>query len=430
MKIIKFFEKIQNIGVDPHIPSDIVKKIKLTNSISIVTIVMGLIILGYAFLVNWPPIALFFLFLLNCSVYVTLFLNYFHKTLASRVYYLISAYVIILSLAIIFGQEVHYQYFLIGGIGMPFFLLENKIGNIRFFLSGLSIIFWGYLEWHFLTFPTFITLNSDYFFIIRLTNDFLVLVTVFSIIYLFITENDRHLEKIEKQALKLKEINDELEQFSYHVSHDLKAPLINIHSLIYLVKRKYSDDMNNELIKILSMIETSSKRSENLINSILSYAKVGQDELEISEFKINEVIQNVCTLIKIPEGFHVQYKDNLPSVIGSYIQMEQVLTNLIGNAIKYHDQNKGLIKIVIKNTENNRLKIVVKDDGPGIKTQYLKSIFNMFDSANQKNRVDSTGIGLAIVKKLVEKNGGKVGVDSTVGEGSSFWFTWPLNHHF
>ncbi len=425
--MIRFIQKIQNCGINSATDLETIKRVRLVNSMSIMTIIIAVSFVICSFLYNWPLSAKISLPIMTAFTFIPVALNRLKKFSASGLFFIFSSYAIIISLSILFGPELHFQYYLIGGIGIPLIFLGKEIGIKRIFLSVVAIPFWIYLEWHFSVFEPFIAINETYHYPVRLINDLLVFLTVFSVAFFFVKESNSHLEKIRKKTIQLEEINKQLEQFSHIVSHDLKNPLGNIWLLIQLAKEEHSDKMSAELKELCSYIEDSSKHSIDLISSILEYSRAGNAKVKITSFGLSELLDKIKTFIEIPDGFKIQYDTNLPVITGSYIQLEQVLSNLIGNAIKYHDKANGLIKITLEQSVDNEIKILVTDDGPGINEKYHDSIFNLFETVAETKRADSTGVGLAIVKKLVEQSGGKLGVISDSGKGSTFWFTWPVD---
>ncbi len=424
---MKFIRKIQNIGIDSTTDLDTIKRTRLVNSMSIITILMALGFVVFSFWYSWPLLARIFLPLMAAFTFIPIILNRQKKFFASSLYFIFSSYAIISCLSILFSPELHFQYYLIGGIGIPLIFLGKELGYKRILFSLIAILFWIYLEWHFSVFEPFIVINESYNYWVRLVNDFLVFLTVFSIVLFFVKESNSHFEKIKNKTVQLEEKNSQLGQFAHIVSHDLKNPLSNIWSLVQLVKEEHSDEMNADLERLCSYIEDSSKHSIDLISSILEYSRAGNEKIKITSFNLKELLDHIKSFIEIPDRFDVQYDTDFPIITGSYIQLEQVLSNLIGNAIKYHDKNEGLINVEFEQSGKNEIKILVTDDGPGIKETYHESIFNLFETVSGTKREDSTGIGLAIVKKLVEQSGGKIGLISDLGKGSTFWFTWPVD---
>lgn len=234
-------------------------------------------------------------------------------------------------------------------------------------------------------------------------------------------------QELKDKNAELKDKNAELDQFAYIVSHDLKAPLRGITSIIDIIEEDHMEDLNEDIQEMFKMVKKRSRRMDDLINGILSYARAGKMDTEISTFNLGELITEILDSIAAPASFNFVIPKELPEMRCSYVQLGQVFANLLGNAVKYHDKGAGTITLSIKNTETGMIRFSVIDDGPGIPEKYHKKLFAMFETANEESRTDSTGVGLAIVKKLVEQMGGEIGLFSEVGKGSEFWFTWPQN---
>jgi len=217
----------------------------------------------------------------------------------------------------------------------------------------------------------------------------------------------------------------ELDQSANIVSHDLKTPLHGIVGLINIISEEYSENFDDDLKEMFGLISQSASRMDGLITSILSYAKAGKTDLEVSTFDLNVLLKEIIDTINAPEGYRFIIPENLPELTCSYVQLSQVLTNLMGNAVKYHHKPEGIIEFKISKEEKGFYRISVIDDGPGIPKEYHDKLFGAFVTAHQESRTDSTGIGLAIVQKLVKQHGGEVGLISTLGKGATFWFTWP-----
>lgn len=423
----KIWNKFRNLGVHPDMNPDTAKRVRIVNVISLLSLPFVASFFVDAVLFDWPPIGFVYVVVMIILTCMPIVLNSFGRALVSRVCYLVTAYLFILSLPIIAGPDLHYQYMLLALTGLPLLFLGNEIGKKKLLLSVTSVVFWVYLEWHFTQFDPLIQVDPDYAAGMRVATDFSIFVFVFLQFYVFVKESDQQLKQIKIKSEELEKTNEELQHFSYAVSHDLKAPLVNISSLISLVKKSHINEMSDKLRTIFSHIEKSSNRSNNLVSTTLEYSLAGREEQQVTTFQLDKLLDDICSIIKIPEGVDVLYNQDLPTIVGSQIQMEQVLTNLIVNAIKYHDKDKGTVRVSVEKVKENRVKILVVDDGPGIKEKYHQSIFNLFGSANEVSRPDSTGIGLAIVKKLVEQAGGEIKLASSEGKGSTFSFTWPLD---
>ena len=220
--------------------------------------------------------------------------------------------------------------------------------------------------------------------------------------------------------------NQELEQFSYVLSHDLKSPLRAIKTLIHFIKEDMEDEdlkLPEEVEKNFDLIDGRVMRMENLIMSVLSYAQVGGSK-EVEWVNLNEIVQEVVEMIDIPSHFKLNISKDLPNVKINRVEVKQVVQNLMTNAIKYNDKENPEIVIYPGLRKKNYL-IHFKDNGKGIDPMFHDKVFNLFETLKQKESFDATGIGLPIVKKVVEKAGGNIYLRSSVGEGADFILSFP-----
>lgn len=235
-------------------------------------------------------------------------------------------------------------------------------------------------------------------------------------------------EKEKKLLTELADKNKELEDFAYVVSHDLKAPLRGINSLAQWLREDYDDKLDDKGKKELQMMSEKVLKMGDLIDGVLEYSRAGRRMDSPEEIDLNELVLEVVDSLSPPPGIKVKVGNKLPTIKGERLKVQQIFANLISNAIKYMDDDKGTI--IIGNTNNERRwKFYIKDDGPGIDTKFQEQIFQIFQTANLKERPDSTGVGLTIVKKIVESERGKIWVRSKPGKGSTFYFTIPKQGH-
>lgn len=243
-----------------------------------------------------------------------------------------------------------------------------------------------------------------------------------------ITERRLAEQQREKLNEELVSINKELNDFAYVVSHDLKAPLRGISSLATWLSADYADKLGDEGRMQLSLLLNRAQRMERLIESILQYSRLGRLSESKELVDLNELAVGAIDLLSVPEGVTVSVDGELPTVMCEKTRMEQVFANLIGNAVKYLDRPDGEVR-VSSESDGDFWRIAVADNGPGIDRQYHEKIFQIFQSLAPDENTDSTGVGLTLVKKIVELHGGKVWVDSQPGAGSNFYFTIPKKYH-
>ena len=213
--------------------------------------------------------------------------------------------------------------------------------------------------------------------------------------------------------------NQELSDYAHMVSHDLKSPLRSIDTLTAWLKEDYNASFDANGQKTLNLIRTNVEKMDTLINGILEYSTIGKDQIEVYDVDLNNLINNILSICDIPKHISVT-KANLPTVKGDKYRLQQLFQNLIGNAIAYNDKEKGTIDIGYKDRDDY-WEFYVKDNGIGIEDVYFDKIFKTFQKLESNG--DSTGIGLSIVKKIVDLYGGKIWLTSKLKEGTTFYFT-------
>jgi signal transduction histidine kinase len=234
-----------------------------------------------------------------------------------------------------------------------------------------------------------------------------------------------------KQALNTKieeldRINNSLNQFAYVVSHDLKSPVHSISGLMAYLKKKLAPTADPDVQKLIVMTEQKSQHMLDLINGILNYAKAGSVEEEQVTLELNTLIENLLPHLDVPEHIDIS-RDELPVITFEKVLMIQIFQNLIGNAVKYMDKPLGWIKIGYTLQDADHL-FSVSDNGRGIDKKHFEKVFDLFNKTHDLKGIDSSGIGLSIVKRIVESRGGKIWLESELGAGSTFYFTIPTNH--
>ena len=239
-------------------------------------------------------------------------------------------------------------------------------------------------------------------------------------IHLDITEL-KNLE-LQKESLlsKLEKSNDELQEYAHVVSHDLKSPLRSINALVNWIKDDNPDTLTEDTKGHLAMIENTLEKMEQLISDVLEYSSVGSDNSVSHDVDLNEVLSDIKTLLHCPAHITIHIRERLPTISADRVKIQQLFQNLMSNAIRYSDKEAGVITIDFQEDERY-CTFSVKDNGIGIAEEYHQKIFKIFQSLNTHK--DSTGIGLSIVKKIVDLYQGEIWLESTVGEGTTFFFT-------
>lgn len=234
-------------------------------------------------------------------------------------------------------------------------------------------------------------------------------------------------ERVRLQLLdELERSNNELKDFAYIVSHDLKAPLRAITSLAEWLAADYGDKLDEDGREKLELLKNRTRRMHNLIESILTYSRIGRSREEKEEVDLDTLVSEVIALIDPPEDIKIEVVGELPTIPFERTRMEQIFQNLLGNAALYVDKPEGRITISCTDDDGgSNWKFSVADNGPGIDEKYYKKIFQIFQTLRPRDEVESMGVGLTIVKKIVRMHGGEMAVESKLGEGSTFHFTIP-----
>jgi len=326
--------------------------------------------------------------------------------------------VIILSSFMLLGSKGGIFFCLLTGIhlGLTFYLTEyTKVITYAYFENNESLINEDYLSTGILAFMLLAAQSYN-------------LLSSKNIIITRITEKKNELaaknRQLQDYAESLEKTNRELDKFASIVSHDLKAPLRAIGNLTSWIEDDAGDVLTGEVRKNFEMIKGRVVRMEQLINAILEYSKADRIKGEEATVDITALIQESLEFLGNEGKANVRITGEMPSLFAERTKLSQVFSNLISNAIKYCDKPRAEI-IIDCETGKEGWVFSVKDNGPGIDPKYHDKIFVIFQTLNRRDELESTGVGLAIVKKIIEDHGGKIWVESQPGEGSNFKFFWP-----
>ena len=416
---------IKNIGISSATrPYDIIK-IRTINLMCVVgiavlltQIAMGLILDLSLYLPVYYSVTIVLLF-------IPLYLNAIQKMIASGMAFLTTAYFSIAFMSSILGEELNSHLYIIPcvTIGLTFFSKTQQIYRwLCIVLAGLSwIIPKIYLSYY----NPIVEIENTMAELMAEINVGITLIVSIVIIYVFSSQNDDFINQIENQKRLINVKNEELTQFNYILTHDLKAPAISIASLSDIIEETIEEEklqLPESLIQPFHLLKKKSKGLVNIIKGITEYFKTSvheQFEWVNTEKEIKEIIE----LISGDKIVNIRL-DSLPYLYTPSIAFRRICQNLLTNAIKYTKNENPCIHIYYTES-NGKGHLNFQDNGQGIDKTQQKQIFNLF-SMIDKSEENSSGIGLAIVKKLVEETNGEIYVQSEIGKGSNFYLSYNI----
>ncbi len=238
-----------------------------------------------------------------------------------------------------------------------------------------------------------------------------------------IQEKEASKARLAETLLEVEEINQDLDAFAYVASHDLKAPLRGINSLASWLLEDYYQVLDSRGQEFLDLLMSRVQKMHTLIDGVLQYSRLGRLEEEKQEVDCNILLAEVTELLAPPENIEIKITSQLPYLSTQKIRLQQVFQNLLSNAIRFTNKPNGKIEIGCREKKEAWL-FWIKDNGEGIRLEFQQKIFQMFQSISSQEN-ESTGIGLAVVKKIVEGQGGKIWLESEEGKGSTFYWMLP-----
>jgi signal transduction histidine kinase len=237
---------------------------------------------------------------------------------------------------------------------------------------------------------------------------------------------ERQADELAHLTAALERTNRDLDQFAYVASHDLKAPLRGIANLAQWIEEDIGDRLSGDSKQHMALMKGRVHRMEALIDGILLYSRAGRVRGSTETLDTGRLVNDIVELIAPPEGVSVEVAPEMPTLFTERVPLQQVFMNLIGNAIKYSRPTRPDVHVRVSwQPSHDSVQFSIADNGPGIAPEFHERIWGIFQTLQARDKVEGTGIGLSVVKRIIESRGGQVWLDSAPGAGSTFHFTWP-----
>lgn len=232
---------------------------------------------------------------------------------------------------------------------------------------------------------------------------------------------------IEQHLKQLETLNKELEAFSYSVSHDLRAPLRAIDGYTRILEEDYKDLLDDDGKEILSVVQRNTKRMNDLIDSLLDFSRLGKKAIQKTDIDMNALVREVSEELKKAATNKAEISiSQLHAIKGDLELIRQVVINLVSNALKYSSRKEKPVVEISSAKENGMIIFTVKDNGEGFDMRYASKLFGVFQRLHSAEEFEGTGVGLAIVQRIINRHGGAVSAEAVIGEGATFTFTLPI----
>lgn len=233
-----------------------------------------------------------------------------------------------------------------------------------------------------------------------------------------------HLELAAKAEI-LEQANEELSQYAFVASHDLRAPLRAVRNYADFLREELEPVLNDEQLGYFQGLFSALRHGDDLVNDLLEFTRIGNLSVELQDISLGTFFDELCTSLDLPEDADLNFSGDWPTVRGDRVLLSQIFQNLIINGLKFNRSPRRRVEVVLSGKRSGECEVCVRDNGIGIDPRYHDRIFKMFKRLHTHKEFAGTGIGLAIVKKATTKLGGAVRLESTVGEGSTFFITLP-----
>ncbi|MCK5136304.1 MAG: PAS domain S-box protein [Bacteroidales bacterium] len=236
-------------------------------------------------------------------------------------------------------------------------------------------------------------------------------------------------ELVKERTAELQNANKELEAFSYSVSHDLRAPLRAIGGFTRILMKEYADKLDTEGKRLGTVIQSNSRKMSNLIDNLLSFSRLGRKSMNFTSIEMTNMVNAIYyEATGAEERKRITFTmAKLPKANGDTDMMRQVWTNLISNALKFSAQRKQTVISITCREEEHKLTYCIKDNGVGFNMKYVDKVFNVFQRLHSEQEFEGTGVGLALVQRIIHRHGGKVWAEGEVDKGAAFYFSLPKN---
>ena len=233
-------------------------------------------------------------------------------------------------------------------------------------------------------------------------------------------------QQLARQQIELERSNADLEQFAYAASHDLKAPLRAIGHLVQWIDDDVRATASPDTIDNLRLLHGRVARLQKLLDGMLAYSRIGRVDAMAEDVDVAEMVDTVIGMLEVPAGFIVAREGEFFAIRTYRIPLQMILKNLITNALQHHDRSEGQVAVSMRLVDGT-VEFRVSDDGPGIPARFRERIFVIFETLQSRDEIESSGIGLAMVKKQVTENGGQIWIEGNPLErGTTFVFTWSV----